>query len=109
MNTEKELKNYFEGLWSGMETPEQCNTSLTFTPVAIKRIVEHFYNLGQKDKMDELNKDAIHCKIFWYDGPLMDYTQEQQDNALNRIDAHVGDKIKLIILKDDYNDQTGSN
>ena len=31
----------------------------------------------------------------------MDYTQEQQDDALEKIDAHVGDKIKLIILKDE--------
>jgi hypothetical protein len=59
------------------------------------------YENGKKDMMEELNKDAIHCKIFWYDGPLMDYTQEQQDDALERIGADVGDKVMLIILKDE--------
>ena len=43
----------------------------------------------------------IDCKVFWYDGPLLDYTQEQQDDALEKIDAHPGDKVKLIILKDE--------
>lgn len=49
----------------------------------------------------ELMKEAISCKVFWLDGPLLDYTQEQQDNALERIGAHVGDSVKLIILKDE--------
>lgn len=161
MNIEEKVKEYFNGHWSGTETPEQCNTTLSFTPLAIMRLVEHFYNLGKfdtknirevqkhwyllgwgdkehnekpmfipeqdeptyvpvrmddetfnhirnqdyengkKDMMAELDKDAIHCNVFWHDGPLMDYTQEQQDDALEKIDAHVGDKIKLIILKDE--------
>jgi len=169
MDLEDKVKEYFQGLWPGMETAEQCNTSMSFTPLAIMRMVEHFYNLGKfdakniqevqkywylegvndkehgnpmqfvpdqedqvynpvhlsvdeleairkqdyengkKDILEELDKDAIHCNVFWYDRPLMDYTQEQQDDALEKIDAHVGDKIKLIILKDDDNDKTGSN
>jgi hypothetical protein len=46
-------------------------------------------------------QDAIGCKVFWYDGPLLDYTQEQQDDTLEKIGAEVGDKVKLIILKDE--------
>lgn len=66
----------------------------------LKYIREKDYQNGKDAMLAELKKDAIHCKVFWYDGPLMDYTQEQQDEALERIGAHVDDKILLIILKD---------
>ena len=64
-------------------------------------MAKHFYELGKKEGQDELKKDAIHCNVFWYDGPLLDYTQEQQDDDLERIGAHVDDKVMLIILKDE--------
>ena len=50
---------------------------------------------------EELKKNAIRCKVFWYDGPKLDYTQEQQDEALDRIGAKDGDSVLLIILKDE--------
>lgn len=56
---------------------------------------------GIEPTLEELKKDAIHCNVFWHDGPLLDYTQEQQDDALERIRANVGDKVMLIILKDE--------
>lgn len=45
---EEELKKYFQGHWPGTETAEQCNTDLHFTPPAIVRLAEHFYELGRK-------------------------------------------------------------
>ena len=30
---EIEIEKYFQGHWPGMETPEQCNTSMSFTPI----------------------------------------------------------------------------
>lgn len=56
---------------------------------------------GNEPTLEELKKDAIHCNVFWHDGPLLDYTQEQQDDVLERIGADVGDKVMLIILKDE--------
>lgn len=47
---EKEVINYFEGYWPGMETAAQCNTQMRFTPPAIMRIVRHFYEFGKKSK-----------------------------------------------------------
>jgi hypothetical protein len=55
---------------------------------------------GAKWQKEQMIKDAISCKVFWHDGPLLDYTQEQQDNALERIGANVGDKVKIIIIKE---------
>lgn len=45
---EKEINNYFEGLWPGTETAEQCNTDLHFTPLAIIRLASHFAEWGAK-------------------------------------------------------------
>lgn len=59
------------------------------------------YEKGLADMKYQMMKEAIPCKVFWHDGPLLDYTQEQQDNALERIGANVGDKVKLIIVKED--------
>lgn len=56
---------------------------------------------GAKWQRKQMVKNAIPCKVFWYDGPLLDYTQEQQDNALERIGAHIGDKVRIIIVKED--------
>ncbi len=55
---------------------------------------------GYRRCREQMMKDAIPCKVFWHDGPLLDYTQEQQDNALERIGANVGDKVKIIIVKE---------
>lgn len=50
---EEEIKNYFEGLWPGTETAEQCNTDLHFTPPAIIRLVRHFTEWQyQKDRRE---------------------------------------------------------
>lgn len=66
----------------------------------VQELCNRNYENGKKDKEEEIMKDAIHCKVFWHDGPLLDYTQEQQDDVLEKIGAEVGDKVKLIILKD---------
>ena len=66
----------------------------------VQELCNRNYENGKKDKEEEIMKDAIHCKVFWHDGPLLDYTQEQQDDVLEKIGAEVGDKVKLIIVKD---------
>lgn len=79
-NLEEAVKDYFEGLWPGMETPEQCNTEMHFTPPAIMRLVTHFYELRKQAKqepegLDEaakrnagLNFDReMECDSFWHD------------------------------------------
>ena len=46
IDLETEIINYFQGLWPGIETPEQCNTDMHFTPSAIMRLARYFYELG---------------------------------------------------------------
>ena len=50
---------------------------------------------------EQMMKGAISCNVIWHDGPLLDYTQEQQDNALEKIGATIGDKVRIIIVKED--------
>jgi predicted restriction endonuclease len=47
VDLEKEVEEYFQGYWPGMETAEQCNTDLHFTPPSIMRMIEYFFELGQ--------------------------------------------------------------
>ena len=44
--------------------------------------------------------NSMVCKVDWYDGFLLDYTQEQQDKLLEKIGANIGDKIKVILIKE---------
>lgn len=49
----EELIKYFQGLWPGMETANQCNTDMHFTPPAIMRLVRHFAEWGAEHAKKE--------------------------------------------------------
>lgn len=52
-------------------------------------------------KMKEVDlENSMTCEVGWYDGFLLDYTQEQQDELLKKIGANVGDKIRVILAKE---------
>lgn len=53
VDLEKEIQKYFQGHWPGMETPEQCNTDMHFTPPAIMRLVKYAYELGLNARKEE--------------------------------------------------------
>ena len=63
-------------------------------------VLDTEFKAGQNDMKQQLMKDAISCNVFWYDGPKLSYTQEQQDVVLEKIGAHEGDEVKLIIIKE---------
>ena len=64
MELDKKIEEYFQGQWPGTETSEQCNTNLTFTPPAIRRMVEHFYNLGKNERL--FHSDDLDVEIEKY-------------------------------------------
>lgn len=45
-------------------------------------------------------ENSMVCKVGWYDGFFLDYTQEQQDALLEKIGATCGDKIRVILIKE---------
>lgn len=53
VDLEEEVKKYFQGLWPGTEKAEQCNTDMHFTPLAILRMVDYFYELGLNTRKEE--------------------------------------------------------
>lgn len=67
-------------------------------------IPDKSYEMGRRDERMVLMKDAIECEVIWIDGPILNYTQEQQDMVLEKINAHIGDKVKVIIVKEDKNE-----
>lgn len=67
---------------------------------ALARAAKRAYINGARWQKEQMMKNAISCKVFWYDGPKLDYTQEQQDNVLDKIGADVNDNVQVIILKE---------
>ena len=62
------------------------------------------YKNGYEDCKKELLKNSFVCKIEWYDGMWLDYTQEQlEDILLDKLKSNVGDKVRIIILKEQNN------
>lgn len=128
MNLEDKVKEYFGEYWPGTETPEQCNTTMSFTPLAIMRLVEHFYNLGKYD-----TKNAKEIQKYWYlqgvndneQGNPMQFVPDEEDQVYHPVHLSVeefemirkrdyenGKKAMLEEiekLKGESNDKTGSN
>ena len=57
------------------------------------------YEKGAMDQEKVLIDNGIHCKVDWVDGPLLTYTQEQQDDVLEEIGADIDDDVSVIIKK----------
>ena len=56
--------------------------------------------LAREEMREQMMKDAIECHIDYYDGPILDFTQKQLDDALEKNGAKTGDKVKVIIIKE---------
>lgn len=85
---EEEVKNYFEGYWPGTDTPEQCNTDLHFTPLAIMRLARHFAEWGAKCN-DSLQVPEI-CK-------------ENQDSFTNGLEEAAEELFETIEIQEHEN------
>ena len=80
--------------WGGTyhKTPEEAVDS------ALKYALENLA-LNMVRYVDEEN--AIHCRVGWCDGNLLDYTQEEFDGAVERLGLNIGDKVKVVIIKEE--------
>ena len=56
---------------------------------------------GMQLHKQEMMKDAISCKLCWYDGFYLDYTEEELCNVVGKRPLEVGDVLKVIIIKED--------
>lgn len=64
----------------------------------LENLRDEFLNTLEVKEIDLEN--SMVCKVDWYDGFLLDYTQEQQDELLEKIGADVGDKIRVLLIKE---------
>ena len=113
---EGEVKNYFQGYWPGTETAEQCNTDLHFTPPAILRLARHFaewqaekdketielaedhaYLAGAVNEREQMMKEAVEGYVNYYEDSGGILMAEAQVGC----PYHNGDKVKLIIIKEE--------
>lgn len=84
------------------ETLKNCDSSIS--EMVLKGSMSayqsflHFLDTLEAKELDLEN--SMVCKVDWYDGFLLDYTQEQQDELLEKIGANVGDKIRVILIKE---------
>lgn len=92
-NLESAIKEYFQGLWPGTETAEQCNTDMHFTPPAIMRLAKHFYELGAKwdAEQGETVEGEIVCAVA--------HPHENKVIARVNSDYKFGEKVILQIRK----------
>ena len=68
---------------------------------SIQRMCKECYIDGAKWQKEQIMKDAIKGTVDWLDGPFLNFTQKEQDDALERIGAKIGDKVKIVIIKDE--------
>ena len=79
----------------------QNDKNLTEYEKGVLEGLEGIFNfLETLETMEVDLKNSMVCKVDWYDGFLLDYTQEQQDELLEKIGADVGDKIRVILIKE---------
>ena len=58
-------------------------------------LARHFAN-WQKERM---LKDAMPCKLGWYDCFVPEFTEEQMADVADKLKLNVGDDIKVLIVK----------
>ena len=74
-----------------------CENASMIRKVCYKQLLNFLDTLETKEV--DLENSMV-CKVDWYDGFLLDYTQEQQDALLEKIGANVGDKVRVILIKE---------
>ena len=81
-----------------LEGLKKLKQNLSASPIVV---IEDVESLVESLEMKEVGlENSMVCKVDWYDGFLLDYTQEQQDELLEKIGADVGDKIRVILIKE---------
>lgn len=68
---------------------------------AKRAVCQHIIKIINNLEVKEVDiENSMTCEVGWYDGFLLNYTQEQQDELLKKIGANVGDKIRVILIKE---------
>ena len=72
------------------------------------RVVEH-YNIRAKEhfiaganwqKEQLLAKESMSCVLEWYDGFVLNFTEEQLNDVITKNNINIDDKVKVIVIKE---------
>ena len=87
VDLEQEVISYFQGMWPGID----ANTTMSFTPPAIMRLVKHFYGLGKEqnpkvmqemsDNVDKLKAISTPAEEDWFEIDK-EWEKEDKDDAM---------------------------
>lgn len=75
----------------------ECSVTDAVSLSAFTRIARHFVN-WQKEQM---MKDVMPCVLEWYDGFVLNFTEEQLNDVVTKNNINIGDKVKVIVIKED--------
>jgi hypothetical protein len=96
----KRRKKYYENI---QKIKPVCQLPLPEGRGLLVDSIEDFDELlsfiGTLEAKEVDTENHINCKIGWYDGMFLDYTQEQLSTLLDKIGANVGDEVKIYITK----------
>lgn len=54
-----------------------------------------------KWQKEQMMKDMMPCILEWYDGFVLSFTEEQLNNVVTKNNINIGDKVKVIVIKED--------
>ena len=75
----------------------ECSVTGAVSLSEFTRIARHFVN-WQKEQM---MKDVMPCVLEWYDGFVLNFTEEQLNDVVTKNNINIGDKVKVIVIKED--------
>jgi len=56
---------------------------------------------GMRLQKEQMMKDVMPCVLEWYDGFVLNFTEEQLNDVVTKNNINIGDKVKLIVIKED--------
>ena len=103
----KDIKDFLDSLEAKEEVLDE-NDKSKLMQKCVKTAYKRGYDMGVLQTTNKMNsntkevdlENSMVCKVDWYDGFFLDYTQEQQDKLLEKIGANAGDKIRVILIKE---------
>lgn len=119
---DKSLEEEIETVWGEYECyNEDYDKVAELNWSEFNKVIKHFYDLGQSQipmpedtvlfnkgvaegrrlEREDMLGDAVSCEVDWYDGPILNYPIDQLCEVLSKMDIDVGDKVRIIVIKDE--------
>ena len=75
--------------------------SMTWDKIELQTRLRIAFQKGARWQKSQIMKDAVEAEVYWYDGPILNYAIDQLCEVLDKMGIDVGDKVRIIIVKED--------